>query len=143
VSSVTVEIALLHCCNLSDLGHCIELALKSICSCNHYYCLSVCVCEHRERGGAKWESSLKDDIVGECNQFGGVLHIYIDRDSEQGNVYIKCANVAAAISSVNALHGRFYAGQCHHVSCLLHICVFIRWSLLSVPLTRALPPDMG
>jgi len=54
--------------------------------------------------------SLMDDIVGECHQFGGVLHIYVDRDSEQGNVYVKCPSIAAAISSVNALHGRFYAG---------------------------------
>jgi len=60
-----------------------------------------------------------DDIVGECHQFGGVLHIYIDRDSEQGNVYVKCPTIAAAISSVNALHGRFYAGMCCRLSSLL------------------------
>jgi len=88
-------------------------------NCHYCPCVCVCVSECRERGGAKWETSLKDDIIGECNQFGGVLHIYIDRDSEQGNVYIKCPSVAAAISSVNALHGRFYAGQCSSdVSCL-------------------------
>jgi len=71
----------------------------------------------RERGGARWETSLRDDIISECNQFGGVLHIYVDRDSEQGNVYIKCPAVATAISAVNALHGRFYAGQFD--SCLI------------------------
>lgn len=69
------------------------------------------MCEHRERGG-RWETSLLDDIVGECHQHGGVLHIYIDRDSDKGNVYVKCPSIAAAISAVNALHGRFYAGKC-------------------------------
>jgi len=79
-----------------------------------YVCMyrQWCVCECRERGGARWETALKDDIIGECNQFGGVLHIYVDRDSEQGNVYVKCPSIAAAISAVNTLHGRFYAGQC-------------------------------
>ena len=71
--------------------------------------IEVCLWVCRERGG-RWETSLMDDIVGECHQFGGVLHIYVDRDSEQGNVYVKCPSIAAAISSVNALHGRFYAG---------------------------------
>lgn len=65
----------------------------------------------RERGGGRWETSLMDDVIGECQQHGGVLHIYIDRDSEPGNIYVKCPSVAAAISSVNALHGRFYAGK--------------------------------
>jgi len=76
----------------------------------YFDCCCVC-CVISERGGAKWETSLKDDIVGECNQFGGVLHIYIDRDSDQGNVYIKCPSIATAISAVNTLHGRFYAGE--------------------------------
>jgi len=81
--------------------------------------ISVYVSDCRERGGgAKWETSLRDDIISECNQYGGVLHIYVDRDSEQGNVYIKCPAIATAISSVNALHGRFYAGECCQPFCL-------------------------
>jgi len=84
----------------------------------------------RERGGAKWETSLRDDIITECNQFGGVLHIYVDRDSEQGNVYIKCPAVATAISAVNALHGRFYAGQCDQLS---YVCFSCLYYLMPVP----------
>jgi len=75
------------------------------------------VCECRERGGARWEVSLRDDIIGECNQFGGVIHIFVDRESEQGNVYVKCPSVAAAVSSVNTLHGRFYAGPYYSTLC--------------------------
>lgn len=30
----------------------------------------------------------------------------------QGNVYVKCPSIAAAIAAVNALHGRWFAGEC-------------------------------
>jgi len=29
----------------------------------------------------------------------------------QGNVYVKCPSIAAAIAAVNALHGRWFAGE--------------------------------
>lgn len=54
---------------------------------------------------------MTDDIINECNNHGGVVHVFIDRDSEQGNVYVKCPTIAAAVASVNALHGRYFAGQ--------------------------------
>lgn len=60
---------------------------------------------------SRWEAELLDDIINECNNYGGVVHIFVDRDSEQGNVYVKCPSIAAAVSSVNALHGRYYAGK--------------------------------
>jgi RNA-binding protein 39 len=65
----------------------------------------------RQRAGPNWENELKDDIIGECSQHGGVVHIYVDRESEQGNVYVKCPTITSAVASVNALHGRFYAGK--------------------------------
>lgn len=39
------------------------------------------------------------------------MHIYVDKASVQGNVYVKCPNIAAAVASVNALHGRYFAGK--------------------------------
>lgn len=30
----------------------------------------------------------------------------------QGNVYVKCPSIPAAMAAVNALHGRFFAGEC-------------------------------
>lgn len=61
--------------------------------------------------GPNWEMELKDDVIEECNKHGGVLHIYVDRASPQGNIYIKCPSLAAAAASVNALHGRIFAGE--------------------------------
>ncbi|CAH1779816.1 unnamed protein product [Owenia fusiformis] len=58
-----------------------------------------------------WEQEIRDDVIEECNKHGGVLHIYVDRASPQGNVYVKCPSIAAAVASVTALHGRFFAGR--------------------------------
>ena len=59
-----------------------------------------------------WENEVRDDVIEECNKHGGVLHIYVDKGSAQGNVYVKCPTISAAVASVGALHGRYFAGWC-------------------------------
>ncbi|XP_074647022.1 RNA-binding protein 39-like isoform X2 [Tubulanus polymorphus] len=56
-----------------------------------------------------WDQEIKDDVINECNKHGGVFHIYVDKTSPTGNVYVKCPSIAAAVASVQALHGRFFA----------------------------------
>lgn len=58
-----------------------------------------------------WDQEIRDDVVEECNKHGGVLHIYVDKASPQGNVYVKCPNITTAVAAVNALHGRWFAGK--------------------------------
>ncbi|KAF1598569.1 UNVERIFIED_CONTAM: RNA-binding protein 39, partial [Eudyptes robustus] len=58
-----------------------------------------------------WDEDIRDDVVEECNNHGGVVHVYVDRTSDAGNVYAKCANVLASYKSVQALHGRIFAGK--------------------------------
>ncbi|KAK5606584.1 RNA-binding protein 39 [Crenichthys baileyi] len=58
-----------------------------------------------------WASEIQDDVIDECNKHGGVVHIYVDRNSPQGNVYVKCPSIPAAMATVNALHGRWFAGK--------------------------------
>lgn len=58
-----------------------------------------------------WEQEIRDDVIDECNKYGGVLHIYVDKVAPQGNVYVKCPSVSTAVSAVNALHGRWFAGN--------------------------------
>ncbi|XP_064639971.1 RNA-binding protein 39-like isoform X2 [Lineus longissimus] len=58
-----------------------------------------------------WDIEIRDDVIEECNKHGGVLHIYVDKASPQGNVYVKCPSIAAAVASVQALHGRWFAGK--------------------------------
>ncbi|XP_056129211.1 RNA-binding protein 39b [Lampris incognitus] len=58
-----------------------------------------------------WDNEIKDDVIEECNKHGGVVHIYVDKNSTQGNVYVKCPSIPAAMATVNALHGRWFAGK--------------------------------
>ncbi|XP_061126217.1 RNA-binding protein 39b [Syngnathus typhle] len=58
-----------------------------------------------------WAVEIQDDVIEECNKHGGVVHIYVDKNSAQGNVYVKCPSIPAAMASVNALHGRWFAGK--------------------------------
>ena len=60
---------------------------------------------------SNWDVEVRDDVIEECNKHGGVLHIYVDKASPQGNVYVKCPSIAAAVASVQALHGRWFAGK--------------------------------
>ncbi|XP_052866025.1 RNA-binding protein 39 [Anopheles cruzii] len=58
-----------------------------------------------------WDVEIQDDVIEECNKHGGVLHVYVDKLSPAGNVYVKCPNIATAVLAVNALHGRWFAGR--------------------------------
>ncbi|KAM4563078.1 RNA-binding protein 39b isoform 4-T6 [Odontesthes bonariensis] len=58
-----------------------------------------------------WATEIQDDVIEECNKHGGVVHIYVDKNSAQGNVYVKCPSIPAAMATVNALHGRWFAGK--------------------------------
>lgn len=58
-----------------------------------------------------WDEEIRNDVVEECRKHGGALHVFVDKISPQGNVYVKCQSIAAAVASVNALHGRWFAGR--------------------------------
>merc|ERR1712061_709125 len=63
------------------------------------------------RAALYWDQEIRDDVIEECNKHGGVAHIYVDKASPQGNVYVKCPNITTAVAAVNALHGRWFAGK--------------------------------
>ncbi|XP_052373131.1 RNA-binding protein 39-like isoform X1 [Oncorhynchus keta] len=58
-----------------------------------------------------WDVEIQDDVIEECNKHGGIVHIYLDKNSPQGNVYMKCPTIPTAMAAVNALHGRWFAGK--------------------------------
>jgi len=64
-----------------------------------------------EAGNPTWVQEIRDEVIEECNKYGGVVHIYVDEKSPDGNVYVKCSTIASAINTVNALHGRFFSGR--------------------------------
>lgn len=51
-----------------------------------------------EAGNPKWVEEIRDEVIEECNKFGGVVHIYVDEKSPDGNVYVKCATIASGTS---------------------------------------------
>ncbi|XP_062842410.1 RNA-binding protein 39a isoform X2 [Trichomycterus rosablanca] len=58
-----------------------------------------------------WDVEIQDDVIEECNKHGGVIHIYVDKKSAEGNVYVKCPTIPAAMAAVSALHGRWFGGK--------------------------------
>ncbi|XP_045931372.1 RNA-binding protein 39-like isoform X4 [Micropterus dolomieu] len=76
----------------------------------HCFQLSNMFSPNREEASG-WETEIQHDVIEECNKHGGVVHIYVDRNSAEGNVYVKCPSIPAAMAAVNALHGRFFAGK--------------------------------
>ncbi|CAF2420894.1 unnamed protein product [Rotaria sp. Silwood2] len=64
-----------------------------------------------EARNPRWTQEIRDEVIEECNKHGGVVHIYVDEKSPDGNVYVKCSTIASAINAVNALHGRFFSGR--------------------------------
>ncbi|GFS64572.1 RNA-binding protein 39 [Nephila pilipes] len=61
--------------------------------------------------GLNWDEEIRNDVIDECRNHGGALHVYVDKNSSEGNVYVKCPSLAAAAASVTALHGRYFAGR--------------------------------
>ncbi|CAF1161583.1 unnamed protein product [Didymodactylos carnosus] len=58
-----------------------------------------------------WKDEIRDEVIEECNKFGGCIHLYVDQKNPNGNVYIKTPTIASAINAVNSLHGRFFSGR--------------------------------
>uniref|UniRef100_A0A1A9Z413 RRM domain-containing protein n=1 Tax=Glossina pallidipes TaxID=7398 RepID=A0A1A9Z413_GLOPL len=65
----------------------------------------------RTESNPNWDSEIRDDVIDECSKHGGILHIYVDKVSPTGNVYVKCPSITTAVLAVNALHGRWFAGR--------------------------------
>ena len=72
-----------------------------------------------------WDQEIRDDVIEECNKYGGVLHIFVDKVAPQGNVYVKCPTVSTAVSAVNALHGRWFAGKVITGNFFHSLCYFL------------------
>ncbi|XP_061388524.1 RNA-binding protein 39 [Musca vetustissima] len=65
----------------------------------------------RTETNPNWDSEIRDDVIEECSKHGGVLHIFVDKVTPTGNVYVKCPSITTAVLAVNALHGRWFAGR--------------------------------
>ncbi|KAL5015529.1 hypothetical protein ScPMuIL_009799 [Solemya velum] len=58
-----------------------------------------------------WEVYIKDALLEKCKNIHGIVHIFVDKTSEQGCVYMKCSNCDTAFQIYNALHGWWFDGR--------------------------------
>lgn len=58
-----------------------------------------------------WAEEIRSDVIGECSQFGGVVHIHIDKGDPNGCVFLKAASTTVAQACVNSLQGRWFSGK--------------------------------
>lgn len=58
-----------------------------------------------------WVDDLEADIIEETFDYGGLVHIHVDRKSIEGIVYLKAPTVYAAKEIIKALHGRYFGGR--------------------------------
>jgi RNA-binding protein 39 len=50
-------------------------------------------------------------VIQECTKYGGIVHIYVDEISMEGNIYIKCPSIAIATAAMTSMSGRFFGGK--------------------------------
>ena len=105
--------------------------MQCVCTCVYKLCVCVCVgvCRENEPG---WEGDIREDVLEECSQFGGVLHIYVDKLS-QGNVYVKCMTAQTATAAFANLNGRFFAGMACVLMYTMACCSILHVNVLSLP----------
>lgn len=60
--------------------------------------------------GADCETRVKDAILEKCEGVE-VLHLSVDRTSQEGCVYVKCASPTEAGKAYKQLHGFWYDGM--------------------------------
>ncbi|CAL1531708.1 unnamed protein product [Lymnaea stagnalis] len=61
--------------------------------------------------GENWESSVTDAILEKCKNIKHIVHIYVDVDSREGCVYLKCSSCEAAGKARQSLHGWWFDGR--------------------------------
>ncbi|ONK64328.1 uncharacterized protein A4U43_C07F24540 [Asparagus officinalis] len=57
-----------------------------------------------------FDLDIKEDVQEECQKFGKVKHIFVDKYSA-GHVYLRFESTNSAMEAQRALHGRWFAGK--------------------------------
>jgi len=64
-----------------------------------------------EANEPNFEQELTEDIKEECSKHGQLRHMYIDRYSQNGVVYVRFVAVSQATAASNELQGRWFGGR--------------------------------
>jgi len=55
-----------------------------------------------------WENDIRDDVISEISKFGGALHVYIDKNSKDGVVYVMASSNDTAVAASKKIHGTYF-----------------------------------
>jgi len=58
-----------------------------------------------------WDVDIRDDVILEMFKYGGCTHVYVDKHSKEGAVYVKSKTIEAAMLATKAIHGRYFDGK--------------------------------
>jgi len=59
-----------------------------------------------------WDKDLAEEVRGECDdKYGKVEAIKVDKDSSQGEIFVKFDSVDSAKNAIQGLSGRWFGGQ--------------------------------
>ncbi len=60
--------------------------------------LVVLLCRENEAG---WDLEIKDDVIEECRKHGGVIHIYVDKNSAEVSHHLHTVAIKSLHTPVN------------------------------------------
>merc|ERR1719461_1974584 len=55
-----------------------------------------------------FDLDIREDVMDEVQKYGTLRHIYVDKTSTDGRVYLKFAGNAGATKTLQALHNRWF-----------------------------------
>ncbi|KPV74349.1 uncharacterized protein RHOBADRAFT_66594 [Rhodotorula graminis WP1] len=59
-----------------------------------------------------WDLELAEDVKSECEaKYGAVVDIYVVKESQEGEIYIRFASPAVAVVALQGLNGRWFGGK--------------------------------
>jgi len=61
--------------------------------------------------GKGWDGDIRDDVILEMIKYGGAVHVYVDKHSKDGIVYVKGHTRESAMLATKAIHGRYFDGK--------------------------------
>ena len=82
--------------------------------------------------GKGWDGDIRDDVILEVSfnsfiteifqlvslplkfqmvKYGGAVHVYVDKHSKDGIVYVKGHTRESAMLATKAIHGRYFDGE--------------------------------
>eukprot|EP01119_Soliformovum_irregulare_P005274 TRINITY_DN16_c0_g1_i1.p3 TRINITY_DN16_c0_g1~~TRINITY_DN16_c0_g1_i1.p3 ORF type:complete len:264 (-),score=48.50 TRINITY_DN16_c0_g1_i1:177-968(-) len=57
-----------------------------------------------------WDVDIQNDVKEECNKYGQVVHIFLDKYSP-GHIWLKFSSISGAMACLKVMNGRFFAGR--------------------------------